>query len=95
MTVAELLTASRQAHQRYRLQHAGRIDKTGKVAHQPELKPSGEAIQDALRLRLDAHQLDPQHTDPAWLSDTEANKGVDHDAMVEFLGRYLTPVGAR
>lgn len=92
--IAHLLAASRAAHQRS-FQHRGRIDKTGKVSVPPRLHAAGQDTREALRLRLEAHASDPQHTDPAWLTDTEANKGVSHDAMVVFLGRYLTPVGAR
>lgn len=95
MSVAELLAQSRQAHQRYRLQHAGRIDRHGKVSHATQLQPASFAILEALSLRVDAERLDPQHSDPAWLTDLEANKGQTSEAMIAFLARYLTPAEAR
>lgn len=94
MTVAQLLAASRAAHQRS-FQHRGRIGKDGKVSAVPQLQTAGAEIQQALRLRLEADAIDPEHLDPAWLEDQAANKGQSHEQMVTFLGRYLTPVEAR
>lgn len=48
-------------------------------------------IAEALRLRLEAHALDPDHHDPAWADDTRANRGVSHDALVAFFQRYAEP----
>lgn len=93
-SVAHLLAQSRAAHARSH-QHRGRIDKTGKVGQPPRLYDAGLAMGAALSLRLDAEALDPQHLDPAWMTDAEANKGQSSEAMVAFLGRYLTPVEAR
>lgn len=59
------------------------------------LTKAGPEIQEALRLRLEADALDPAHTDPGWREDEQANRGISHDAMVTFLGRYLTPSEAR
>ena len=83
-TVSDLLTRSRQAHSRYRLQHAGRIDTTGKVSHAPQLMDSGFCILEALQCRVDAESLDPTHSDPAWIADQEANKGQSSQAMIDF-----------
>lgn len=90
MTVRGLLTASRAAHQRS-FQHRGRIDKQGRLSKAAELHKAGPAIEEAVKLRLQAHALDPEHLDPAWLDDQAANKGVPSDVMVGFLGRYLAP----
>lgn len=92
--VADLLAQSRAAHAAYR-RSAGRINKEGKVSEAPNLWAAGSQVQQALSLRLEAHVLDPEHVDPVWIADQHANKGASHDAMVAFLGRYLTPVEAR
>ena len=54
MTTAELLKASRGAHRRAKAAAAGN---------------SEADYREALRLRLEAHEADPEHTDPAWLAD--------------------------
>lgn len=94
MTVADLLAASRAAHQRS-FQHRGRIDAQGRMSQRPGLRKAGRAIEDAVKWRLEAQALDPHHRDPAWLDDQAANKGASSDEMIAFLGRYLTPVEAR
>lgn len=92
--VADLLAQSRAAHAKYR-SLAGKVGKDGKVSQAPNLYDAGIAIQDALKARTDAHVLDPQQLDPAWIADQRLNKGVTSDAMLAFLARYLTPVEAR
>lgn len=89
MTVAQLLSTSRQAHQRYR-SLAGRIGKDGKVNVQPRLGACGDAIREALAARTDADALDPAHTDHAWLDDAEAMRS-DHASLVQFYVAYLAP----
>lgn len=92
--VGRLLEQSRAAHQRS-LRARGRIDKHGRIGEAPQLRIAGGLIQEALSRRLEAHALDPDHHDPAWIEDEQANKGQRHEAMVTFLGRYLTPSEAR
>lgn len=92
--VAALLAQSRAAHAQS-FQHRGRIDAHGRAQTLPQLQSAGASIQNALSLRLEAHALDPDHLDPAWLEDTAANKGVPSDVFIGFLGRYLTPDEAR
>lgn len=88
--IADLLRRSRQAHVQSFV-HRGRITKDGAVSTVPNLRQSGGQLQDALSLRLEAAALDPTHEDPAWLEDASANKGISHEALVTFYGRYLSP----
>jgi len=88
-TVADLLQQARQ-HALNRKRHAGRANKDGLVTSQPDY-PTAEAFAaQALTARLQAHALDPAHTDPAWALDLQENKGVSHEAIVAFLTRYPT-----
>ena len=86
VSVADLLTQSRQAHARYR-----RLSHDTKNTH---LLAQGEAIQAALLARLSAEHLDPAHDDPAWLEDAQAQKGLTSDELITFYGRYLAPTEA-
>lgn len=83
-SVAELLAQSKAAHQRYR--HAsGSIKKAGNPAVQEA------AISDALVTRLAAHDLDPDHTDPAWSEEqgfTHQNEDT-HNVLVAFYRKWL------
>ena len=94
IAVGALLEQSHAAHQRS-LSVRGRIDRHGRISAPPQLRAAGAAVQEALRLRCEAHALDPEHLDPAWIEDQQANRGRTHEAMVTFLGRYLTPREAR
>lgn len=89
MSVAELLAQSRQAHQRS-FQSRGRINKQGTVSHAPTLTEAGAQIREALRLRTEAHALDPQQADAAWLADRQAMKGQPSDALLSFYVGYLS-----
>jgi hypothetical protein len=93
-SVADLLAQSRAAHQKSKTLR-GRIDARGTVSQRAQLPEAGQAIQQALSARLEAHALDPQQTDAAWQADQRLNQGVTSDALVQFLGRYLTPAEAR
>ena len=53
--------------------------------HVPNYAKAEAEIAEALRLRLQAHELDPTHADPEW-----ANDKVPHEALVEFFQRYPT-----
>lgn len=89
--VSAILASARAAHSRYRA-HAGRIDTSGKeVPSSRRLTIAGEAVQEALTARLDAHLRDPEHRDPAWIDDTQAMRGQSHDALVSFYATWLTP----
>lgn len=82
MTVPDLLAASRAAHMRYRQLHA--------TSKGTDLLGMGQAIQDALRTRTEAEAIDPFHSDPAWVSDRHANKGITSEALLVFLAKCLS-----
>lgn len=87
MSVADLLSQSRTAHDRYR-----------RLSHDTknrDLVGQGEAVRAALLARLEAHQLDPDQADPAWIADQQAMKGQSSSALVIFYGRYLSPSNAQ
>lgn len=85
--VARLLAASREAHLRKK-RAAGTINAKGDVANHPDYPQAESFMAEALRLRLEAHQLDPDHTAPAWSVDQAANKGISHEQLVSFMTRY-------
>ena len=60
MTTAELLKASRGAHRRAKAAAAGN---------------SEADYREALRLRLEAHEADPEHQDTEWLQDAVSAHG--------------------
>lgn len=93
MTVAELLTQSRAAHSRFR-GSAGRINDKGRISEAPRLPKCAEAIQEALRVRVEAEVLDPQHSDPAWREDFDLMKGQPSQTLMAFYVRYLAPGAA-
>src|SRR3990167_8808561 len=89
LTVAILLAQSRAAHLRKK-HHAGRADKKGTVISPPDYPQAEQAIREAIRYREEAHTLDPDHTDPVWVSDQALNRGVSHEALLAFFRQYLT-----
>ncbi len=91
MTIAELLQKSREAHLRYRTS-SGHIDNVGGVKTVPDPEAAREAIVDALEFRNEAETADPQHEDPAWATDTAANRGVTSAKMLTFYRAFfVTP----
>jgi hypothetical protein len=85
--VARLLALSREAHKRKK-HAAGTVNARGDVASQPNYPLAEQHMAEALRLRLEAHALDPDHTAPAWSVDAAANKGISHAQLVSFMRRY-------
>lgn len=85
--VGRLLNASREAHKRKKFS-AGTINAKGDVANPPNYPQAEQHMADALRLRLEAHALDPEHTSEAWRVDQLANRGVTHDQLVTFMTKY-------
>jgi hypothetical protein len=74
MTVAELLTQSRAAHQTYRAfsPHVGAVG--GVLALQPgDPAIAREALDQAATLRKQAFDADPTLSDPAWAPDATIN----------------------
>jgi hypothetical protein len=82
MSVADLLLASRAAHNRKR-QSTGKTDKHGVISSRPDYQKAEAHIAEALRLRLEAHALDPEHADPEWARDV-----APHDELVAFYRQY-------
>ena len=72
MTVADLLAASRDAHLEYRRRL------TSPMADL--LTP----LQRAHDTRTEAHELDPDHTDPAWQADSAT-----HGELMRYFERQL------
>ncbi len=80
--VGDLLIASRAQHDQKR-QQTGRTSREGVVTAQPDYPKAEAYLAEALRLRLDAHALDPDHADPEWRRDV-----VSHDDLVAFFRLY-------
>lgn len=82
--VSDLLIASRAQHDQKR-QHTGRTNREGIVTHQPNYPKAEGYIAEALRLRTEAHALDPDHLDPEWRRDV-----VPHEELMAFFREYPT-----
>lgn len=89
MTVAQLLQQSRAEHMQKK-QAAGRTDAKGMITSRPNHPKAEGHIREAIRLREEAHALDPEQTDPAWVADRAANNGVASEALLAWFRRYLT-----
>lgn len=85
--IARLLTAARKAHDAKK-RAAGTVAADSKTSA-PDYPTAEGYIREALRLRQEAHDLDPDHTDPAWQTDQLANKGVSHADMCAWMKIYL------
>jgi hypothetical protein len=83
--VNRLLTASRAAHDAKK-RSAGVIDRDGRVLAPPDYPSAEQHIVEALRLRLEAHALDPAHTASGWSAD----KAPD-DKLIAFYVAYSKP----
>lgn len=85
MTVPELLDRSWQAHQRYR-------SAAGSAKKAPDGPVMRQALLDAYTLRVQAHEADPEHADPAWISEQgKTLAGVDtHDSLMTFYKKKLS-----
>jgi hypothetical protein len=88
MTVAELLQASRDAHQRYREAVPHRVTSgASTVIVAGDAEVAGQALHEACRLRTEAHVLDPQRIDPAWQDEPSTH---DHDTLLDFYATQLS-----
>jgi hypothetical protein len=79
-TVASLLTRAR-SHEASRRDVSNR--RTG-GRHTPDYIAAQTHAIAALDLRLQAHDVDPQHTDPQWASDP-----LSHEQQVQWLRAYI------
>ncbi len=75
--VSSLLTQARASH------HAYRTIANDKARYR-DLASQDQHIQTALDLRQQAHALDPDHVDAAWLEDQAAMKGLPTKALEAF-----------
>jgi hypothetical protein len=80
--IAQLLRDARAAHEQYRA-HTPRMAAIGGqlVPVAGDAPAAGAALRDALRLRTEAHVLDPHHLDPAWRTEPVS---YDHDQLLAF-----------
>lgn len=88
MSVAELLQASRDAHQRYRENVSRRVPHGQSTIGIPgDATAAGLALVEACRFRTEAHALDPQHVAAAWRDEPLTH---DHDALQDFYAHVLS-----
>lgn len=83
-SVEDLLRISRQQNL-LRKRLSGRADKHGIITQGPDYANAERATALALSARLEAHLLDPEHTDPAWTFDA-----APHTEILKFFVKYLT-----
>lgn len=83
LSVAELLKASRKAHEAYR-RAAGAIDKFGTIVQTTNDAMCADALKVARDYRTEAHERDKHHQDPAWSLDR-----VPHEQLMRFYESYL------
>lgn len=89
--VNRLLAASREAHNRKK-RTAGVIDRDGRVIAPPNYSTAEQHIVEALRLRLEAHTLDPEHTADGWSVPIPPAKTATSDAeLIRFYVAYSKP----
>lgn len=81
--VGDLLAQSRAAHATYR-RYAGSTDRKGNITQAYDAVQCEPAVKLALETRLEAHKLDPEHTDPAWQQDDAS-----HEKLVTFYEKFL------
>ena len=83
--VNALLVASRAAHD-LKKRKAGVIDGKGVVVVPPDYPTAEQHIVEALRKRLDAHDLDPLHTSSEWALDAAPDA-----ELIKFYVAYSRP----
>lgn len=81
MSVGDLLTASQRSHLQAQVCRKQK-DRAGHL----------DCCRVALDLRLQAHELDPDHRDPAWAQ--ERTKKFHHDALITFYEHELARVNS-
>ncbi len=87
-TVADLLTQSRAAHEQFKFNSHRMIPTgVGGVIETPgNPTEARKFLAEAQRLRLEAHDLDPTHADPAWGPDQQTHP---HDDVLDFYAKVL------
>lgn len=90
-SVADLLSASRQAHLRYR-QHVPRmatVPGSNPVAQNGDEVEARSAVRQAFELRQQAEAADPARSSIAWHEDLAS--GFDHDDVMRY---YASLIGS-
>lgn len=91
VAVNGLLSASRAAHE-MKKRRAGVIDSTGATIAPANWAEAEHHLVEALRLRLDAHDLDPEHTASGWLVPIPpAPKPTPEPDLIRFYVAYSKP----
>lgn len=91
LEVNRLLSESRAAHG-MKKRFAGVIDGLGTVIAPPNYPTAEQHIVEALRLRLEAHALDPKHTADGWSVPIPPAKTPTPDAeLIRFYVAYAKP----
>lgn len=89
--VNRLLAASRAAHEAKK-RKAGVIDKEGRVIAAPNWPAAEQHIVEALRCRVEAHVLDPEHTASGWSIPIPPATTATPDAdLIKFYVAYAKP----
>lgn len=89
--VNALLSAARTAHVEKK-RKAGVINKQGTVIASPDYATSEQHIVEALRLRCEAHALDPDHQASGWLIPIPpASRPVPEADLIRFYVAYAKP----
>lgn len=83
--VNRLLAASRAAHDAKK-RKAGVVDRDGRVLSQPNYPQAEQHIVEALRLRLEAHEMDPEHVASGWRDDRSTDA-----QLIAFYVAYSKP----
>ena len=86
--VATLLAQARAAHNAKK-QAAGRAGAGGVILEHPDYPKAEACIREAIRLREQAHEIDPTQSDAAWSEDLAANKNVSSVALLAWFKGYL------
>lgn len=81
VSVSQLLSEARE-HAKARTRLANRL--SANKHHTPDYRKAVAHAQFALEARNQAHQLDPEHADPAWALDA-----VPHAELCAFLQKYI------
>lgn len=87
-TVNRLLQQSREKHTAKK-RAAGVVDRDGRVVSAPNYQRGEAEIVEALRLRLEAHELDPEHTAEGWRDDRAF---ASDEKLIAFYVAYSKPL---
>jgi len=91
--IVDLLAQSRAAHERYRANVPRKANVNGRVVVVPgDAVAARAALQEALELRRQAVDVDPEFTSDGWDSEPGTH---DHDALMVFYQSELATLDGR